>query len=248
MVVPFNRSNLRRCLRSTGSPAEGSPASALLPSAPTSHRPSRRTSFPSLGGTVAPSSSSPRATWMAAARRSGVFVFPALHFGRLITTETMRSPRFLGSPNGCMPSLFDPGEAPAPGHWVRACCLPSYPRRRPPQLLHFGAQSRQPTPSLSTLRSRGRPSSTQDSLLGGGQPYPGRIDLRDSKGGFRFYMSSSSSRLGLAHGRSQDIHPPATLDGSAVSRSPRLPSPLIRSPQLWMNKPHGANFFTVLAK
>src|ERR1700694_5347752 len=50
-IVPSSDSTFRRPLPSTGSLRFGSPASSVLPGAPTPYRPSRRTSFPSFGGT-----------------------------------------------------------------------------------------------------------------------------------------------------------------------------------------------------
>lgn len=51
-IFPSSDSIFRRPLPSTGSHRSGSPASPVLPDAPTSNRPSRRTSSPSLGGTL----------------------------------------------------------------------------------------------------------------------------------------------------------------------------------------------------
>ena len=127
----------RRPLCSAGSPGEGSPTSSLLSGAPTSHRPSRRTSFPSFGGTVASSSTWPRAAWTITARRSGGFVSPA----------PLRQPAVHDGDDGISQV---PGESTDPCHRSLTpverqrqasrrltCCLPHYPRRRPPRGYSF---------------------------------------------------------------------------------------------------------------
>ena len=61
-VLPSHGSMTRHALPSAGSRRCGSPDSQVIRRAPTPRRPSRRTSFPSLGGTTAaPSCSSPTA-------------------------------------------------------------------------------------------------------------------------------------------------------------------------------------------
>jgi hypothetical protein len=52
VIVPSHGSMTRHPIPSTGSPGVGSPASAVLRRASSPGHPSRRTSFPSLGGTV----------------------------------------------------------------------------------------------------------------------------------------------------------------------------------------------------
>ena len=92
----------------------GSPASPVLRSAPSPGRPSRRTSFPSLGGTV-------RALVV---RSRGQRTLRLLGLGcstgcpsRLSRAETTRSPRFLGSPQVCMPRSLTPASSSR-----QACC------------------------------------------------------------------------------------------------------------------------------
>ena len=116
-----------------------SPASTVLRVAATSCRPSRRTSFPSLGGTKAALvvSLPPRPS---AADAGLELVTRCLRPG--ITVETTGSPTFLGNPRVPMPVLFDPGRTDR--------TRPLAVRRRGPCLSHhkgsstrghFGAQS-----------------------------------------------------------------------------------------------------------
>ena len=103
VIVPHNSSMIRRALASVGSLRSGSPASTVLWLAPTPCRPSRRTSFPSLGGTVPCPSRMTRS----------VGTPPSSGFGKPVPnrqrhTETTGSPRFLGSPLGYMPCSKTP--------------------------------------------------------------------------------------------------------------------------------------------
>ena len=66
-IVPSNGAVTRPSLPSTGSRGAGSPASPVLWTTPTSGRPSRPASFPSLGGTPA----APRSSLPLLARRCG---------------------------------------------------------------------------------------------------------------------------------------------------------------------------------
>jgi hypothetical protein len=67
----------------------------------------------------------------------------------------------------------DPGGNGAPGHSALAM-LPSAPdTASAPTNSRFRGSITRPASSLSTLRSGGYPNATQDSLPGGGQPYPG---------------------------------------------------------------------------
>ena len=88
---------------------------------------------------------------------------------RLISVERTRPPRFLGDPYVHAP-LFDPGGPPAPGHYRTgdgvfrlADDVDSASR------CSRGSITR-PARSLCTLRSRGRPRTTQHSIPAGGQP------------------------------------------------------------------------------
>ena len=55
-----------------------------------------------------------------------------------------------------------------------------------PQQYHFRGSITQPTGTLCTLRSRGRPRTTQHSVPAGGQPLPGQDShLLGRKEGFR---------------------------------------------------------------
>ena len=148
----------------------GSPASPVLRSAPSPGRPSRRTSFPSLGGTV-------RALVV---RSRGRRTLRLLGLGcstgcpsRLSRAETTRSPRFLGSPHGCMPRSSTPASSSRP-----ASCGVSI---RPSVFLTTSALARivsrgsitRPAPSLCTLRRADHSATTQHSVPAGGQPLPG---------------------------------------------------------------------------
>jgi len=66
----------------------------------------------------------------------------------------------------------DPGGTGAPGHSALAM-LPSAPdTASAPTQIGFRGSITRPASSLSTLRSGGYPNATQDSLPGGGRPYP----------------------------------------------------------------------------
>ena len=165
VIVPHNSSMIRRALPSVGSLRSGSPASTLLWLAPTPCRPSRRTSFPSLGGTVPCPSRMTRS----------VGTPPSSGFGKPVPnrqrhTETTGSPRFLGSPLGYMPCSKTPVGRRRQATGRLSCCLPHLLRRRLPRRVQFRGSITQPATMLSTLRSQGYPCTTQDSLPAGGQP------------------------------------------------------------------------------
>jgi len=87
--------------------------------------------------------------------------------------ETTGPPRFLGDLL-VRALLFDPGGFSAPGQHG-ALMLPSViTTTSAPAIRLFRGSITQPARLLSTLRSEGCPSATQDSLPGGGQPFPGR--------------------------------------------------------------------------
>ena len=128
-------------------------------------------------------------------RPGGLFTgFPSPDASRM---EMTRPPRFLEDPLARVPCSSTPARPRRPATLTLRCCLPRLlPRRLSPQTFFRGSITR-PTYSLSTLRSRGRPRTTQDSLPGGGQPFPGGLsrwvlkDVSDS----RFHKSSSPSKL-----------------------------------------------------
>ena len=96
--------------------------------------------------------------------------------------------------------LCDPGEAGT----IRSFRWPGVAFRRrdivgPRDRLFRGSITR-PTRWLSTLRSRGRPRATQDSLPVGDQPSPGGVEYpRDSIEGFRFGSFVLLLQACLAH-------------------------------------------------
>jgi hypothetical protein len=94
---------------------------------------------------------------------------------RLLTTETRRPPRFLAAPHACMPRASPPAGPLIPGHTGKRYCLPCGKLRRLPRRISFRGSITRPIGSLCTLRSRGRPRSTQHSVPAGGQPLPGRV-------------------------------------------------------------------------
>ncbi len=67
----------------------------------------------------------------------------------------------------------DPGGTGAPGHSALAILPSASGTASAPTISKFRGSITRPASSLSTLRSDGYPSATQDSLPGGGRPYPG---------------------------------------------------------------------------
>ena len=67
----------------------------------------------------------------------------------------------------------DPGGTGAPGHSAITILPSAGDTASAPTISEFRGSITRPTSSLSTLRSGGYPNATQDSLPGGGQPYPG---------------------------------------------------------------------------
>ncbi len=111
VIFPSHGSMTRHPLPSAGSPGVGSPASAVLRSAPSPGRPSRRTSFPSLGGTA-------RALDL---RSRGMASAPPPSQGcstgcpsRLSHGDDQAS-QVPGEPSCVHAPLFDPGELFTPG-------------------------------------------------------------------------------------------------------------------------------------
>ena len=118
-------------------PRDGSPASPVLLRCYDALSPSRRASFPSLGGTVAtPAYSLPQGA-------DALCCGP----GRLVSRSpagtrprrSQGSPRFLGGPP-CVHALgWYPGGPSTLGHLKRrGCCLPLVPRRRLPDSVSRG--------------------------------------------------------------------------------------------------------------
>ncbi len=66
----------------------------------------------------------------------------------------------------------DPGGTGTPGRSALAMLPSARGTSSAPTISEFRGSITQPTSSLSTLRDGGYPSATQDSLPGGGQPYP----------------------------------------------------------------------------
>jgi hypothetical protein len=67
----------------------------------------------------------------------------------------------------------DPGGTGAPGRSALTMLPSASDTASAPTISEFRGSITRPTSSLSTLRDGGYPSATQDSLPGGGQPYPG---------------------------------------------------------------------------
>ena len=153
-----------------GVPRVGSPASSVLQSTPTSCRPSRVTSFPSLRGTAA-------APWVSFPQTQGAI---AAGQGLLTgipntgsSTETTGPPRFLEDPTVNVPRSSTPAESLRSATTARRCCLPPLQRRRPPQSVQFRGSITRPAHSLSTLRRVSCLTATQDSLPDGWPAFPG---------------------------------------------------------------------------
>ena len=179
-----------------GPRGSGSPFSSVLRRALTPRAPSRRASFPSVGGTtVRPFAMQARQARLTCAA-SGSGPLPDS------SVESTRSPRFLGSPLVYAPCSQTPAR---PGRQVM----------RRPDVAFRGCDSvgprgkycsrgsiARPAHSLSTLHSRGRPRTMQDSLPVGDQPCPGGVRTRrtPTDGFLRSGHSRSSiSKLCPAH-------------------------------------------------
>jgi hypothetical protein len=106
--------------------------------------------------------------------------------------EGAGSPRFLGNLRMRAP-VFDPGGASAPG-LLGASVLPSVLTTASASTGSFSRGSiPRPACSLSTLRSQGRPCTTQDSLPAGDQPY--RTGLYPPQGPSRRFQQCFISSL-----------------------------------------------------
>jgi hypothetical protein len=91
----------RHPLFSTGTRRACSPASTILRDAPTPYRPSRRTSFPSLGDTTRASLVRPRRPWTRG--RGSSWSWSSGSPFRLQRVETAGSPKFPGNPRDHSP-------------------------------------------------------------------------------------------------------------------------------------------------
>ena len=173
-----------------GPRGSGSPASSVLRLAPTPRPPSRgRPSFPSGGDTtLRPLTLQARWTRLACAV-----------FGRSASACSrgeVEASRVPGESTTCMPRSLTPARPALQVFAEVRCCLPEMIRRRPSRAICLEARSHGLHASLSTLRSRGRPRTTQDSLPVGDQPCPGGDRYpQDSTEGFRVRSSFSFSRL-----------------------------------------------------
>jgi len=199
-IFPSNGSVTRCPLPSPGFLWVGSPGSAVLRGTPTSDDPSLRASFPSLGGTA-------RCSRFAPHRRRARRWDLGLISGCPSRTHEQRSSDLPGSWGtlGTRAALSDPDEVATPGHFG-AAMLPSANQTASALVTEvFRGCIARPASSLCTLRSRGRPRSTQHSVPAGGHPYrtavrcwvPEKVSVFDSH--------PPSSKLCLAHSISLDV-------------------------------------------
>src|SRR5437879_9159355 len=111
VIFPSHGSMTRHPLPSAGSPGVGSPASAVLRHAPSPGRPSRRTSFPSLGGTARARPSLP-GTANAPPPGPGLLnrvPVPALSRGDDQVSQVPGEPPCVHAPLSDLGELFTPG-------------------------------------------------------------------------------------------------------------------------------------------
>ena len=196
VIVPHNKSMIRRALPSAGSLRSGSPTSSVLRLAPTPCNPSRRTSFPSLGGTALRPLVMTRSVGAPSSSRFG---FAGPWSGNL-HAETTGSPRFLGSPLDYMPCSQIPAGR---RHQAIRCltyCLPPHLRRRLPRQLDVGTQSHGLQPRCLRFAARVTPEPRKT----------------------RFRLAANLDRMGLDTHRTpkmvsviQFIHPPSPSFPSA---------------------------------
>jgi len=197
--VSRHRSLLRVHISSSPFPpsgpcGSGSPISSVLRLAPTPRHPSRFASFPSVRGTtLRPLAMQVRGTRLTCAE------FGCRSAAGLFTWRCRGLPGSWGV-RRVHALLYDPGEAGT----IRSLRWPGVAFRRrdivgPHDRLFRGSITR-PTRWLSTLRSRGHPHATQDSLPVGDQPSPGGIEYpRDSIEGFRIRSFVLLLQACLAH-------------------------------------------------
>ncbi len=155
---------------STGSPGAGSPASSVLSADSDTSTPlPPRSVFPRSAVLSARPSSLPAGG--TTLRDLGLFYRGAR--AAFSPMETSRPPRFLGDPCRHAP-LSDPGGPLMPGHChMRDAAFRSEYDVGSAIYSCRGSITR-PAYTLCTLRSRGRPRSTQHSVPAGGQPLPGQ--------------------------------------------------------------------------
>ena len=182
-----------------GLPGWDSPASRVLRGTPIPYRPSRRTSLPSLGSTVA------RLLFRSPAARGASQ--RSLGFGDRSPDRSLDGDGKASQVPGESPCvhapLSDPGGRTSAKPLAASALWPSvHYKRRLPRCIFRGSITR-PTRSLSTLRRTGHPSAAQDSLPTGGPALVGRAWLpAGSHRRFRHITQSCvspSSRLSLAH-------------------------------------------------
>ena len=148
-------------------------------------------------GCGSPGTSLPRA---ADARRAGREDWlRLLRWADKVSVEADRSPRFPGNPRGGPLGSPTPAGPDTPGRYGVPTRPPPVSRTWAPATKAFGAQSPSSTTSLSTLRSRGHPRTTQDSLPTAGRALSGGIGYpQGSDKGFPSctrYISSPLSEL-----------------------------------------------------
>ena len=166
--------------------------------ATTSCRPSRRTSFPSLGGTSVPLVVfAPLADECTAEAWSWL---PGIS-SRDVSEETAGSPKFLGNPDCPFAHVQStPAGLRAPDHCSAAAWPLVNQKQRLPRKV-FRSSIAWLSDWLSTLRRTGYPAATQDSLPAAGQALPnGHSTRKVPTKGFRSasYISSSFPKLRLA--------------------------------------------------
>lgn len=180
----------RHPLPSTGSPRVGSPASQVLRGAPTPCRPSRRTSFPSLGGT---------ALALDVRSQGSRALLPGPGLVQRVAHPAPRARRrqglsgSWGTPIAYMPRSLTPARSPRPA-FLGVSMLPSvYLTTSALAAIIFRGSITRPAHSLCTLRRTDRSASTQHSVPAGGQPLPGGTCSPPGPGG-RFQSVSITSR------------------------------------------------------
>lgn len=121
----------------------------------------------------------------------------------IFTKEDGRPPRFLGDLSITMPCSMTPPSGPCQAVAAPTMLPSAQSTTSASGYISFRGSITRPGDSLCTLRSQGRPCTTQHSVPAGCQPLPGRlpacqVPLRD----FRYiirYITFLSSRLCLAH-------------------------------------------------
>ena len=171
--MPFNGSGTRHPPSLHGVPRRGSPASSVLLRCYDALSPSRRASFPSLGGTaVSPADLFPQ---VADALSLWAWTFGLPEPTRNLTAEISGFSQVPGRTLVCAcPGLLPRGTPGARPMRHRGCCLPLTPRRRLPDLGLSGLSYHGLHTRCLRFAAAGYPDTTQDSLPVGGQPLPGR--------------------------------------------------------------------------